>query len=152
RRRVVSAKVHEGNLALRLEHSYTKQQILALYLNLAAYGNQIFGAAHASGAYFGCAASMLTPAQAAFLAGLPQRPSGFNPYRSFNAALSRQRAFLARMNRAGTLSSGQLGEALHEQLTLHRQSSPFAAPHFVEMVPGALDGRRPETIRTTIDG
>ena len=52
-----------------------------MYLNLAPYGNQIAGAERASHAYFGVPAAMLTPAQAAFLAGLPQRPSGFNPYR-----------------------------------------------------------------------
>ena len=56
-----------------------------MYLNLAAYGNQIVGAERASRAYFGRAPAMLTPAQAAFLAGLPQRPSGFNPYRHRDA-------------------------------------------------------------------
>ena len=74
-------------LALRLEHRFTKREILALYLNLAAYGNQIVGAERASRAYFGVPAAMLTPAQAAFLAGLPQRPSAFNPYRSRDAAI-----------------------------------------------------------------
>ena len=44
---------------------------------------------------------MLTPAQAAFLAGLPQRPSGFNPYRSRDAAMARQRVVLRRMEAAG---------------------------------------------------
>ena len=75
-------KVREAVLALRLEHRFDKREILAMYLNLAAYGNQIVGAERASRAYFGCEASMLTSAQAAFLAGLPQRPSRFNPYRN----------------------------------------------------------------------
>ena len=151
RRRGVSAKVHEGILALRLEHRYTKQQILALYLNLAAYGNQIVGAERASRAYFGCAASMLTPAQAAFLAGLPQRPSDFNPYRSFNAARARQHVVLVRMERARTLSSPRVEEALAERLTLNRDSSPFTAPHFVEMVLANTGDQRPDRIQTTID-
>src|SRR4051812_4896369 len=131
--------------------SYSKQEILALYLNLAAYGNQIVGAERASRAYFGCAASMLTPAQAAFLAGLPQRPSGFNPYRSFDAASTRQRVVLGRMQRIGVLSSDQLREALAEQLTLHHSSSPFSAPHFVEMVLDAVPNTRLQTVRTTLD-
>ena len=151
RHRGVTAKVQEAILALRLEHRYTKHEILALYLNLAAYGNQIAGAERASHAYFGCAASMLTPAQAAFLAGLPQRPSGFNPYRSFNRALSRQRAVLARMERGGALSEAQLREALDERLTLRRESAPFAAPHFVEMVLANLGDQRPARVHTTID-
>ena len=151
RRRGVSAKIREAILALRIEHRYTKQEILALYLNLAAYGNQIVGAERASRAYFGYPASMLTPAQAAFLAGLPQRPSGFNPYRSFNLALSRQRVVLTRMERAGSLSSPQMREALAEQLSLNRDSSPFTAPHFIEMVLANVGDRRSGRIQTTID-
>ena len=55
-----AAKVHEAVLAQRLEHRFDKRQILALYLNLAAYGNQVVGAGRASHAYFGHDASMLT--------------------------------------------------------------------------------------------
>ena len=51
---------------------------------------------------------MLTPAQAAFLAGLPQRPSTFNPYRSQALAISRQRVVLARMAAAGLLNPARL--------------------------------------------
>ena len=74
-----TAKIKEAVIALRLEHRFTKREILAIYLNLAGYGNQIAGVERASRAYFGTTSSMLTPAQAAFLAGLPQRPSRFNP-------------------------------------------------------------------------
>ncbi len=151
RRRGVAAKIQEAVLALRIEHRYSKPEVLTLYLNLAAYGNQIVGAERASRAYFGCTAAMLTPAQAAFLAGLPQRPSGFNPYRSLNAALSRQRVVLARMERGGSLSPAELHEALAEQLTLHRDASPFTTPHFVEMVLATTGDRRPQRIQTTID-
>ena len=76
-----------------------------MYLNLAAYGNQFVGAERASRGYFGVPASMVTPAQAAFLAGLPQRPSGFNPYRSRDAALRRQRVVLRRMAADGALTA-----------------------------------------------
>jgi penicillin-binding protein 1C len=151
RKRGIAAKIHEAVLALRLEHRYSKREILALYLNLAAYGNQVVGAERASRAYFGCSASMITPAQAAFLAGLPQRPSGFNPYRSFDAALDRQRAVLQRMAKAGMLSPAQLQEAGAERLTLTRESAPFRAPHFVEMVFAAAGDERPARIQTTID-
>ena len=152
RRRGVVAKIHEAVLALRIEHRFSKRTILALYLNLAAYGNQVVGAERASRAYFGCAASMLTPAQAAFLAGLPQRPSGFNPYRARDAAMARQRVVLERMKIAGTLTSEQLQEARAERLTFTREVAPFGAPHFVAMVLAATGDVRPARIRTTIDG
>ena len=93
---------------------------------------------------------MLTPAQAAFLAGFPQRPSGFNPYRSCDAASTRQRLGPRADARTGVLSSDQLREALAEQLTLH-PSSPFSAPHFVEMVLAAVPNPRLQTVRTTLD-
>src|SRR4029079_3719803 len=102
--RGVMAKVREATLAERLEHRFTKAQILALYLNLASYGNQIVGAGRASYAYFGHDASMLTTAQAAFLAGLPQRPTTFNPYRGTASALARQRQVLRRMEATGAMT------------------------------------------------
>ena len=151
RRRGVTAKMHEAVLALRLEHRFSKREVLALYLNLAAYGNQIVGVERASRAYFGCPASMLTPAQASFLAGLPQRPTGFNPYRNRDAALARQRTVLQRMAEAGALPSDKLREALSERLTFTLESAPFAAPHFVEMVLAAEGDHPAARIETTID-
>src|SRR5215471_12294620 len=61
-----STKINEAVIALRLEHRLTKNEILALYLNLAPYGNQIQGAERAAQAYFGRSASTLTPTEAAF--------------------------------------------------------------------------------------
>ena len=144
-------KVREAVLALRLEHRLEKRDILALYLNLAGYGNQVVGVGRASRAYFGCEPSMLTPAQAAFLAGLPQRPSGYNPFRKPASAIARQQSVLRRMERSGVLTSEQADEARAEQLRLTRVSSPFLAPHFVEMVVAAAGSERPSRIDTTLD-
>jgi penicillin-binding protein 1C len=144
-------KVREAVMALRLEHRFEKSEILAMYLNLAAYGNQVVGVGKASHAYFGRDASMLTPAQAAFLAGLPQRPSGYNPYRHVQAATVRQRNVIRRMEIAGTLTAEQAREAREERLVFSRASTPFLAPHFVEMVLAAAGDTRPARIVTTLD-
>ena len=151
RTRSWSAKVEEAILALRLEHRLTKREILALYLNAASYGNQLAGAERASRAYFGTSASMLTPAQAAFLAALPQRPSTFNPYRDPRGAQARQKRIIGRMRDLGYLSPGDATIALSERLRLSREPSSFIAPHFVEMVIGESAGARPEVIETTLD-
>ena len=148
-RRGMRAKLREMVLALRLEHRFTKREILALYLNLAAYGNQATGAARASDAYFGMQPSMLTPAQAAFLAALPQRPSAFNPWRSPASARDRQLAVIRRMQAAGFLTAAQVREARDERLTLRPRHTPFDAPHFVEMV-RAIAPSSPR-IETTLD-
>jgi penicillin-binding protein 1C len=152
RRRGVRAKLREAIVALRIEHRLSKREILATYLNLAPYGNRISGAERASRAYFGRAAAMLTPAQAAFLAGLPQRPSGFNPYRDPKPALARQQYVIRRMESAGFLAPLQAAEARRERIALSdRTRDAFVAPHFVEMVLAQLGAERPAVVRTTLD-
>ena len=151
RSRGVRAKIREAVIALRLEHQYSKQEILALYLNLAAYGNQIVGAGRASRAYFNVDPSMLTPAQAAFLAGLPQRPNGYNPFRNRASAIARQRAVLRRMEASGAITAVQANEARDERLSFLHASSPFLAPHFVEMVLAAAGDNKPSKIATTLN-
>jgi penicillin-binding protein 1C len=149
--RGTAEKIREAVLALRLEHRFDKQQILALYLNLAGYGNQIVGAGRASHAYFGCEPSMLTPAQAAFLAGLPRRPSGYNPFRKPESALARQRSVLRRMEAAGALTAAQANDARAEQLRFSHTPAPFLAPHFVEMVLASAGDAKPARMSTTLD-
>ncbi len=151
RSRGVREKIREAVMALRLEHRYSKQEVLALYLNLAAYGNQIVGAGKASRVYFGAEPSMLTAAQAAFLAGLPQRPSGYNPFRNRDSALARQRTVLRRMQSAGSLTAADASAARDERLRFSRAATPFLAPHFVEMVLASAGEARPARIVTTID-
>jgi len=151
RRRGWRVKLYEAVIALRLEHRLRKHEILALYLNLASYGNRTTGVARASRLYFGVGPEMLTAAQAAFLAGLPQRPSTFNPYRSQALALSRQRVVLSRMGKAAALTPAQLEEARAERLVFSRQDRRFLAPHFVEMVLAGAATPRPHRIATTLD-
>jgi penicillin-binding protein 1C len=151
RRRGFGAKIFEAVLALRLEHRFSKPEILAMYLNLASYGNQIAGAERASHAYFGRSSAMLTPAQAAFLAGLPQRPSGFNPYRHRDSAIARQHSVLRRMMKTGVLTAAEFDEAGQERLVLARASVPFSAPHLVAMALDRFGRTPPERIETTLD-
>ena len=128
RRARSSGKLQEAVLAQRLEHRFDKKEILALYLNLAAYGNQVVGAGRASYAYFGHDASMLTPAQAAFLAGLPQRPSGFNPYRNPKSALARQRPCCGGCRQPDAITAEQAREAADEQLAFTKRQTRRSRP------------------------
>jgi penicillin-binding protein 1C len=151
RRRGWGAKIEEAIVALRLEHRLSKADLLALYLNLAPYGNQIAGAERASHAYFGTDASMLTPAQAAFIAALPQRPSRFNPWRSMAQATARQRVVLARMERRGFIDASAAAIARAERLRLAEEDARFLAPHFVGMVLADLPDPKPVRVVTTLD-
>jgi penicillin-binding protein 1C len=151
RERTAAGKLREAVLAFRLEQRLSKREILALYLSLAPYGNQLQGAEAASRAYFGTAAGNLTPAQAALLAALPQRPSALDPYRRYGAAQSRQRWVLQRMRTLGLLSAEDYESARLERLRLVRTGSAFLAPHFVERVLGAAGGPAPRRLETTLD-
>ncbi len=151
RRRTMAGKLSEMLLALRLEHRLGKREILALYLNLAPYGNQYAGAAAAARGYFGCDPENLTVAQAAFLAGLPRRPGAFDPYRNLPEAAARQRAVLARMEASGLVSADEARWARQERLRLTRAPRPWSAPHFVERVLADRGGRPPRRIETTLD-
>ena len=151
RRRGWWAKLREAVVALRLEHQLTKREILALYLNLAPYGNEISGAGRASRAYFGHDAELLTPAQAAFLAALPQRPSWFNPYRDPARAKLRQERVIVQMGLAGSLTPDAVGEALRERLSLQREPAAFVAPHFVVRARAADGARTGGVVDTSLD-
>lgn len=146
RGRSLGSKVRETVLALRLEHRFSKREILAMYLNAAPYGNRISGIGRASRSYFRVAPSELTAAQAAFLAGLPQRPSAYNPHRDARRALARQQYVLAKMG----LSPGELAQAKSERLQFAPPGQPLIAQHFVERVL-ERSGARAGVIRTTLD-
>ncbi len=147
------AKVREAIVAIRLEHRLTKPEIVALYLTLAPYGNQIAGAERAARAYFGRPVATLTLAESAFLAALPQQPSRFNPWRDAARAAPRQARVLDAMRARAWISDDELAAARAEQLTLHRDTARLVAPHFVERVLAEVSGgaRRPARIDTTLD-
>jgi penicillin-binding protein 1C len=137
--RGVVTKIREAVIALRLERRYTKRAILAVYCNLAPYGNQIDGIGRASRVYFGVAPDELTHAQAAFLAALPQKPG------SMKHALARQRVVLRRMKASA--------EAFRERLRFDRGTQPMLAQHFIERVfeRSTKHEARSTTVRTTLD-
>lgn len=118
--RTLAQKFREAVVALRLEHRYDKREILALYVNLAPYGEQTTGIVRGSRRYFGVEPEELTVAQAAWLAALPQRPSA--PKKAF----ARQQTILARMNAPR--------EAREERLRFSRTAPPLLAPHYVQRV------------------
>jgi len=145
------AKIDEAIIALRLEHQLTKNEILALYLNLAPYGNQIQGAERASRAYFGRSASTLTPAEAAYLAALPQQPGRYNPWRNPAAARPRALHILHVMRDRGWLAPADYAIARDERLELGRDATTMVAPHFVERVLARAGAAHPARIETTLD-
>ncbi|MCX7707905.1 MAG: transglycosylase domain-containing protein, partial [Anaerolineae bacterium] len=146
--RTLRRKVREAWLAWRLERKYSKDEILALYLNTTYYGHYAVGIEAAAQAYFGVHASELDLAQCALLAGLPQYPAGYNPIENLEAARARQATVLRLMAEQGYISAAEAQEAAAERLAFASTPFPIAAPHFVMWVQSQLEALLPpETVR-----
>jgi penicillin-binding protein 1C len=143
----------EALLAFRLECQLSKEEILEQYLNRAPFGNQLFGVEAASRTYFAKPARSLSLAEAAFLCGLPQSPSGYNPYTRLSRALARQRQVLSALKRDGSIDDARYQQALAQPIRLAPRQNVFIAPHFCQMVLESLrntPGTERE-ITTTLD-
>lgn len=110
----------EACLALKVTRSYTKRQILAAYLNRIPYGHHALGIEAAARTYFGVPASRLGPDQAAFLAGLPQAPTAFDPIAHPRAALTRRNEVLRAMRLDRSLSPARYRRLVRRPLGLHQ--------------------------------
>jgi membrane peptidoglycan carboxypeptidase len=98
-------------LAFKLEHRYTKPQILGMYLNAIYFGHGHWGVEAASEGYFGVPARQLTWGEASLLAGLARSPSADDPVAHFAAARARQQEVLRRLVATGGLSAAQAATA-----------------------------------------
>src|SRR4051794_7503583 len=114
--RTLDRKLREAVLALKLTAAYSKDDILALYLNQTYYGGMSYGVEAAAQHYFGKPARDLDLAESALLAGLPQAPSRYDPFTDRAAALARQADVLDAMARAEMISSVQAAAAKSEPL------------------------------------
>lgn len=124
-------KIREAILAYRLTRTYTKEQLLELYLNQNNYGNHAYGVEAAAEAYFGKKAQDLDLAECAMLAGLPQAPSVYNPEVNPTAAKQRQREVLDAMVAHGFLDQASADAAYAEPLDIRPTQTVLRAPHFV---------------------
>lgn len=138
----VMRKLEEIILAPQATRYYTKQQIMAMYLNTTYYGNLAYGAEAAAFVYFGLhdrakatAAAQLDIAQSALLAGIPQNPSRYNPFVNPQATLYRMEAVLTQMRLQGYITPVQEREAIDEAEQPHFLHLGIVhndvAPHFV---------------------
>src|SRR5699024_5793752 len=127
----ISIKVQEMWLALQLEREYSKEEILEMYLNKIYYGNGAYGVGKASELYFGKTdLSELTLPEAAILAGLPQRPSGYNPFKNPELTKDRMNTVLSLMVNNGKISENEAEEARQVDIpSLLTDDTPDPTPY-----------------------
>ena len=134
RPRTWRTKVLEMLTARRVEMTWTKDQILEQYLARLDYGNLHRGPAAAAQGYFGKPLGDCSPAECAFLAGLPQAPTRLNPWRDATRPTKRQQWILERLQTLGRFDAATADRARAEPLRLRRHYGSFAAPHFADLV------------------
>ncbi|MGC9399999.1 MAG: PBP1A family penicillin-binding protein [Anaerolineae bacterium] len=137
--RTLRRKLREAALALRLGRRYTKDELLAFYLNEAYYGNLAYGVEAAAQAYFGKSVRDLDLAECALLAGLPQAPAAYNPLLDLPRAKERQSVVLRLMVDAGFITPAEADLARAEPLAFAAAPFPIRAPHFVMTVRALLE-------------
>jgi len=129
--RTLIRKMREAVLAFATELLYSKNKILALYLNQIPYGGTSYGIEAAAETYFGKHAKDLDLAESALLAGLPESPSTFSPFGSHpELAKSRQLLILQTMKDQGYITKTQLEQAARENLHFQKFADKIIAPHF----------------------
>ncbi|TGB04563.1 penicillin-binding protein 1A [Halobacillus salinus] len=137
--KTLERKVQEQYLAIKLDQQYSKEQILEMYLNKIYYGASAYGIAEAADTYFGKEdLKELTLAENALLAGLPQRPSGYNPYEHPEAAQKRMETVLSLMVQHDKITQAEADEARKTDVkdllvpSDSREKSPYDA--FIDVV------------------
>ncbi|MDQ6659263.1 MAG: transglycosylase domain-containing protein [Actinomycetota bacterium] len=117
-------KLREAKLALQLNLKYSKDDVLARYLNLVAFGPSTYGAQASAQHFFGVDASDLTLPQAALMAGMVNNPNKFNPITHSATALARRNQVLAAMVTWGAISAKVAKQAEKAPLGLNPTRTP----------------------------
>jgi len=132
--RTFARKFREILLALEIEKSLSKDEILELYFNVIFLGHRAYGVNAASQIYYGKPLDALTLAQSAMIAGLPKAPSKYNPIANPARAKERRDWILGRMLRLNFITQEAYSSAIEQPVTasLHGVQVDLAAPYVAE--------------------
>ncbi len=124
----IDRKLTDARCAIALEKTLTKQQILTDYLNIAYFGEGIYGVGTAAEYYFGVPIQKVTLAQAALLAGLVNNPTAFDPVLHPAAATERRDDVLAAVKKYDMLPAAQISAADHTKVVVHPTKKAVGDP------------------------
>ncbi len=134
--RTITRKIKEAMLAMKVDKQYSKNQILARYLNTVYFGKGAYGVEAAARTYFGRPARQLTPLQSATLAGIIQLPGRYDPVDHPEAAKGRRNVVLDLMAQQGYIPRAEADELKTRPIEV-RRGSPRASgrfPYFIDYV------------------
>ncbi len=129
-------KIKEAILAYRIDKAFNKKEILYLYLNQIYLGHGAYGVEAAAENYFGKSITDLNLAESAILAGLPQAPSKYSPFRHPERAKQRQIYVLNRMVAEGYITQTQAAEAINTEVEIKPRRNLYIeeVPYYTEQV------------------
>lgn len=140
--KTITRKIKELILSIELEQKYSKDDILAMYLNQIPYGSSAYGIEAASQTFFSKSSKELSLAEAALLASLPNAPTYYSPFGSHVTNLkARQRLALQKMADQGYITQEQADEAMNVDVLseISPKQDNISAPHFVMYVKDYLE-------------
>ena len=140
--RTLQRKADELLYAIQLERTYSKQQILGLYLSRIYFGSGAYGIEAASQRYFNKPAAKLTLREAAMLAAIPKSPTGYDPTDHPEASAQRSRLVLDAMVETGSVTPAQRAKALAQTPKVYVNPPNDAAQYFLDW----LDGETRRTV------
>jgi len=145
--RSFSRKLREMIIALELEWKYSKEEILGTYLNLAYFGERVYGIEAAARAYFNKSVADLSISEAALLTGLLKAPSVYSPLRNPALARERMKTVLDEMLALNFISPDEYAEAISEPLpeTAYSQRK-YNAPYFIDFMRLRLSAKYGEAL------
>jgi penicillin-binding protein 1A len=133
----ITRKIREAITAIQIERTYTKEEILEMYLNIAYFGMSAYGVESASFVYFGKSPSELTLAECALLVGMLRSPARYNPFEYPERAIKIRDVVLKNMLTVGFITEQEYEKARTEPLNLNRGREYIysgIAPHFLEYI------------------
>ena len=115
-------KLQEARLAIQLEQTYSKDEILEMYLNTVYFGNGAYGIEAAAESYFGKTCDKLTTAEGALLAGILKSPAKYAPHLHLDNSIERRNLILGLMNKYGFIDEDEMNEGKDEEVKLKLDS------------------------------
>jgi penicillin-binding protein 1A len=140
-------KLKEWITAVKLERNYTKDEIVAMYLNSIFFGSSAYGIKSASETFFSKTPAELNVQEAAMLVGMVNKPTRYNPVLHYDLAMSRRNFVLGQMEKAGFLSEEQKAEAQATPIELRyhvQDHNAGLAPYFRDMIRREMNASEPK--------
>ena len=146
--KLITTKLKEWITAIKLERSYTKEEIMSMYLDAVFFGRNAYGIKSASSTFFGKLPKDLTVEESALLVGMVNKPTKYNPVRNPELSLQRRNHVLRQMNKYGYLTDAQYDSIVKIPITLASKGdvdmSNGQAPYFRDMLKRVMSAKEPK--------